>query len=98
MISNAYLDAYSMYCVYLPHMLAYSQEREERRNEKKTKQSNNTHKKRRVNQYLDLYHVNTHAKRLLAILVWIGQSFFSKVITSLKQKPKCFQYIPFTDR
>lgn len=46
MISNAYLDAYSMYCVYLPHMLAYSQEREERRNEKKTKQSNNTHKKK----------------------------------------------------
>lgn len=46
MISNAYLDAYSMYCVYLPHMLAYSQEREERRNEKKTKQSNNTQKKK----------------------------------------------------
>lgn len=74
--------------------------RREKNGEMKRKQSNlTTHrKKRRVNQYLDLYHVNIHAKRLLAILVWIGLSFFSKVITSLKQKPKCFQYIPFTDR
>lgn len=47
MISNASLGAYSMYCVYLPHMLAYSQEREERRNGNKTKQSKNTKKKER---------------------------------------------------
>lgn len=44
--------------------------------------------------------VNIQAKILYAILIWIGLSFFSKVISSLKQKKttiKYFQYIPFKE-
>lgn len=47
MISNASLGAYSMYCVYLTHMLAYSQEKERRNGNKKSNLTTQRKKERK---------------------------------------------------
>jgi len=42
--------------------------------------------------------ISTWIKRLFALFTWINLfSFFFRVISSLKNKTKCFQYIPFTE-